>query len=305
MNFLKKFSIILVTILLIAGCSSNPSTDVEKDLNLKIGLMPAVDSAPILLAEEQGYFEDLGLNLESTIYTNAVNRQSALQSGELDGTMTDLIAFINNKHNGFESQIVTSTDGSFAFLVGQDFVKDGKKLVGLMEISVSNYLTDNYIAPEYDIEKIFIPEIPTRLEMINTAKLDMAFIPEPVASMGQLSGLEKLLSITDDDGYMPEAMVFTSAALSEKSEAIELFIKGYNKAVEDINRDESLARNVLIKEIKLNPEITDMIDLPQYKKARVPSEEYLDKIISWIEMVQEIDVILNYEDMVEGKFVQQ
>lgn len=304
MKLLKKFTMFLLISLLITGCSSSPSTDVEQDLNLKIGLMPAVDSAPIFLAQEKGYFEDLGLNLESAIYTNAINRQSALQSGELDGAMTDLIAFINNKHNGFDTRIVTSTDGSFAFLVAKNFQKEGKKQVGLMEISVANYLTDKYIAPDYDIEKVFIPEIPTRLEMINTSKLDMAFIPEPVASMGQLKGLEKLISITDDDGYMPEAMVFTPKTLSEKSEAVRLFIEGYNKAVDAINKDEALARDVLIKTIDLNPEITDMINLPEYKKARIPSEEYLNKIISWIEKVQEIDIDLNYEDMVEGKFIQ-
>ena len=42
--------------------------------------MPAVDTAPILIAEKKGYFEETGIDVEIEIYTNAQNRQSALQS---------------------------------------------------------------------------------------------------------------------------------------------------------------------------------------------------------------------------------
>lgn len=304
MNFLKK-SIFLTAIIFVSGCSGIGLMNQQEDAALSIGLMPAVDSAPILLAQENGYFEELGLELEATIYTNANERQSALQAGELDGTMTDLIAYVNNQHNGFDTKIVTSTDGSFAFLAGSDFEPEGEKQVGTMEVSVANYLTDHYVATEYDIEKVFIAEIPARLEMLNTGQLDIAFIPEPVASLGQLSGLDKLISITDDDGFMPEAMVFTPEAISEKSQAINLFIEGYNKAVEEIENDDSSARDVLIKEIELNPEIKDTIDFPQFHQARVPTEEYLNKIIDWVAQAQETEIDLKYEDMIDGTFTNE
>ena len=57
-----------------------------KDLGmLRIGVMSAADSAPILLAEENGYFEELGLNVELEIFTNGATKQSSIQAGELDG----------------------------------------------------------------------------------------------------------------------------------------------------------------------------------------------------------------------------
>lgn len=302
-NFLKKGFIVVAALILLAGCTEK-ANDEQKNVNLKIGLMPAVDAAPILLAQEKGYFEELGLDLETTIFTNAVNRQTALQTGELDGTITDLIAFISNQHNGFETKIVTSTDVSFAFLVGKDFEATGKKKVGLMEVSVANYLADMYITPEYEIEKIFIPEIPTRLEMLNTGNLDMAFIPEPLASIGQLSGLEKNTSITADGEFSPDAIVFTADAISQKNTAISRFIEGYNRAVKEINKDESLARDILIEKINLKPEINELIDLPDYKLARIPSEDYLNSVIHWVEQVQNIDINLSYEDMVDRSFTQ-
>jgi len=288
-------TVVILLIIVTVGCTAKTSTD-EKNLSLKIGLMPAVDGAPILLAEERGYFDELNLKVDATIYTNAMNRQSALQSGELDGTMTDLISFVNNKNNGFDVKITSSTDASFPFLVSKGFQEADVKKVGIMEISVSNYLTDAFVTDKYNIEKIFITEIPTRLEMVKNNQLDMAFIPEPLASMGELSGLEKVIYENSDD-FTPDVMIFTGKAITEKSEAIQLFYKAYNKAVDDINKDDSLARDILISKLQLKPEIKDMITLPAYHKARVPSEDYLGNVIDWIEKTQKIDIDLKYKDI--------
>jgi NitT/TauT family transport system substrate-binding protein len=58
--------------------------------------MPAVDSAPIFYADQKGLFAELGLDVTVQVYTNAMDRQSALISGGLDGAMTDVIALVNN-----------------------------------------------------------------------------------------------------------------------------------------------------------------------------------------------------------------
>jgi len=78
--------------LLMLFISLNVSVVSAQKADLKIGIMPAVDSAPIMLAKDKNYFAEEGLNISIDIYTNAVNRQTALQTNELDGAMTDLIA---------------------------------------------------------------------------------------------------------------------------------------------------------------------------------------------------------------------
>lgn len=274
----------------------------EENLNLKVGVMPAVDSAPILIAAKNGYFEELGLNVDVQVYTNAMNRQSALQSGELDGAMTDVIALVNNVQNGFDIKVTTSTDGSFPILVKKDFDEKKDIKVGLMEVSVVNYLSDEFLSEEYNVEKVFINEIPARLEMINQGQIDMAVLPEPVASQGELMGLEKRIYENKDE-FSPEIMVFTGDAIKNKENAIELFHEAYNKAVKEILNDENIARDVLVEELKLNPEVKDKITLPKYNMARVPSQEYIEKIMKWNEEVLNKKVDLKYGDLVEGKFV--
>ncbi|MFZ5353081.1 MAG: ABC transporter substrate-binding protein [Bacillota bacterium] len=302
----KAFKVIMVLVLSIAlvlsGCTKALQRVEAKNLSLRVGVMPAADSAPIFLADKNGYFKELGLDVKVEVYSNAANRQSALQSGELDGAMTDLIAFLNNVQNGFDIKITTSTDGSFPFLVSKSFQEKKKIKVGMMEISVSNYLSDQWLSGQYEMEKIFVNEIPARLEMLKAGQMDMACLPEPVASSGQLGGLEKRV-FDNKDEFWPEAMVFTGKAMKEKAEAIKLFHRAYNKAVAEINKDEAIARNILVEQLELKPEVKDLMVLPKYMEARLPSEAYMSKIINWVEKVQKIDITVKYNDMVEGKFI--
>ena len=287
--------------LLMLFISLNMSIVSAQEADLKIGIMPAVDSAPIMLAQDKGYFAEEGLTMSIDIYTNAVNRQTALQTNELDGAMTDLIAFVNNVNNGFPVKITTSTDGSFPILVSKDFEEKDEVLIGMMEVSVSNFLSEQFLGDQYKLNKTFIPAIPARLEMVKSGQLEMAVIPEPLASTGELAGLEKRVYKNEYE-YMPEAMIFTEKALAEKDDQIAAFHRAYNKAVKDIQADENEAREILVKRLGLPEAVKDLIALPGYHLSRIPSEKYLNHVIEWIEKTDGSDIDINYNEVVEGKY---
>ena len=275
----------------------------EENRTLKIGLMPAVDTAPILIAEKNGYFKDAGINVEIEIYSNAQNRQSALQSYQIDGAMTDFIAVATNVDGGFDIKATTMTDGMFPVLSNGDI--SGKKdiKVGMMEVSVSNYLIDKWLGKDYNIEKVFINEIPARLAAIQSGELDMGLFPEPVASNGELKGLKKNLYGMDDE-FSPDCLVFTGKAIAEKEKAIKAFHEAYNKAVDEINKNPQIARDILVEKIpNTNPEVKDIMVLPTYKKAAIPSDEYLQSIIDWTSKTLNKDLTVKPEALLEGKFV--
>lgn len=306
MKITKRLAALVLAFILIfaSGCSKSGTAQKtsEENLSLKIGVMPAVDSAPILLAAKKGYFKELGLNVDVQVYTNAMNRQSALQSGGLDGAMTDVIALVNNVQNGFDIKVTTSTDGVFPFLIRKGFKEEKDIKAGMMQVSVTNYLSDRSLGYKYNVQKVYIDEIPARIEMVSSGKLDMAVVPEPMASQGELNGLTKKL-IQNNDEFSPDVMVFTGKAIKNKEKALMLFHQAYNRAVEEINKNDSEARDILIQDLKLNPKVKDMMILPKYNKARVPSKEYLQGIMDWNERVLKKKVDLNYNDLVEGKFV--
>ena len=294
---------VLTLTALATGCSS-AAADPE-DLSLKVGLMPAVDAAPILLAEKNGYFGEAGLTVELQLFNNAQDRQSALQTQSIDGAITDLIAVAANVDGGFDIKATTMTNGIFPVLLREGADAKQEIKVGMMEVSVTNFLIDEWLSDQYTIEKVYINDIPARLAAIGSGQLDMGLFPEPLASMGELNGLVKNL-YQPEGGFCPDVIVFTGKALSEKEEAIKLFHEAYNKAVEDINQDPQIAKDILMEKIpNLKPEIKDSILIPKYTQAALPDAAYIDRVIQWTSDVMKKELQVTAEDLVERKFTEQ
>lgn len=301
MKFKVIITITLLTSLLV-GCA--PEKEKESRGSLTIGLMPAVDTAPIFLAAENGYFDELNLDVDIQIYTNAQDRQSALQTGQIDGAMTDLVAVAVNVSGGFDIRATTLTDGMFPLLAVPGAADKSEISVGMMEVSVSNFLVDQWLGDDYEIEKIFINAIPARLEAVISGQMDMGLFPEPIASVGEMKGMQKLI-FEAVDGFSPDVMVFTGSALDGKSEEVEKFHRAYDKAVEDIQLNEALARDIIIRSIpNLNPALRDMMTLPEYHLARLPDEAYLVKIIEWTRTVVDQDLNVEPADLIDSRFVE-
>lgn len=305
---MKIIRIIMLTILIVAiaftaiGCNSVKKE--SEDLTLKVGLMPAVDSAPVLLAEKNGYFKELGLNVELQIFNNAQDRQSALQTHTIDGAITDLIAVAANVDGGFDIKATTMTNGVFPVLLKEGSDSKESIKVGMMEVSVTNFLIDEWLGDKYTIEKVFINDIPARLSAIGSGQLDMGLFPEPMASMGELNGLQKKL-YQPEEGFCPDVIVFTGKSLAEKEEAIKLFHKAYNKAVDELNKNKQLGIDIIMEKIpNLKPEIKDKITLPEYTKVTLPDNQYIEKIIQWASEVMKKELKVKADDLVERRFVE-
>ena len=83
-----------LTLLLVGGCGSPVQEKSEPLPKLTIGLMPDTDSIPFIIAAERGYFAEEGVEVELQPFKSAMDRDAALQSGNLDGAVSDLLAVI-------------------------------------------------------------------------------------------------------------------------------------------------------------------------------------------------------------------
>ena len=62
------------------------------DDHLKMGLLPILDVLPFYVAEQAGYFEEAGLDIELIPVSSALERDQLLLAGEIDGMLNDLIS---------------------------------------------------------------------------------------------------------------------------------------------------------------------------------------------------------------------
>ena len=175
---MKKFFVLILTVLstiILTACGTPQSQKTEPLPKLTIGLMPDVDSLPFIIAQEKGYFKEEGLDIELQQFKSAMDRDAALQSGTLDGDVSDMLAVAFAKDGGFDVKVTSYTDGSYKLIAGaSETATDAKGLAG-KDVAVSRntiieYVTDQILAKAGmtgdSLNKVIIPQIPTRLEML-------------------------------------------------------------------------------------------------------------------------------------------
>lgn len=288
----KKLVFILIISLLVAvltGCSPAKSVPEVKN-TLTVGLTPAVDAIPFIIAKEKGYFEKRGLDIKFEVFKSAKDRDAAFQSGALDGALSDEVGVCLYQNGGFDVKITGVTDGDFLFVAGKDSgiksVKDLKgKKVAISEKTVIEYTLDkilekNAMKPQ-DIEKVAIPAIPVRLEMLKNNQVDAALLPEPFATFALNDGAV-LLDTAYSEGMFPAVSVFTQKALDTKGKEISEFYKAYNEAVDFVNKTPIAEyEDIVIKTIGYPEEMKGKIKLPEYRKNALPSDSELLSAIDW------------------------
>ena len=311
MNFLKKLLAICLTVLalaMLAGCGTTKQADTKKEMQpLTIGLMPDTDSLPFIIAQEKGFFREEGIEVNIEQYKSAMDRDSALQSGNLDGAVSDMLAVAFAKSGGFDVKVTSFTDGSYKLVASKESgIKDVKGLAG-KDVAVSRntiieYVTDQILAKENmdgdSINKVIIPQIPTRLEMLQNGKLAAATLPEPMASIAVHNGCQ-FVTGSDELGINPGVILFTAKAAADKKAEIQAMYRAYNKAVAYLNNtDRAEYIDLVIEKGGFPPVAKEALKLPKYHEAALPKESDVVDCIKWLNSKKLVTETYSYQDIV-------
>lgn len=207
---------LLLATLLIAALAGLPATGAVESAGaderpahrpLTIGLMPAVDSIPLIVAEAEGFFSDEGLDVTLEVFRDQLYREAALQANAIDGTVSDLVNAIRSWANGADYRVISSTQGVFSVVTSAqsgirslaEWPADPATVrTGLLEDSIINYAARRMLAAAgADPTRIrIIPtlQIPVRMEMLVAGELDAAVLPEPVTRMATAAGATEIVS---------------------------------------------------------------------------------------------------------------
>jgi NitT/TauT family transport system substrate-binding protein len=284
-NLLVLMLMMLTTVLIAAGCAKD-----ETPQSLKIGVMSDIGAAPYIIAKENGYFEALGLDVEITVFKSATDRDTAMQTGNLDGAMADMLTIMFYNAAAFDAKITSQTYGSYVMVSTPALDKSGVEALDKIEVGISantviDFVTDQIAADAGILEKVStvaIPQMPVRLEMLGAGELDAATLPEPLASAAVLNGGEAIMG-TLDLGLQPGIFIMTEAAIDEKSDAIEKLYEGYNQAVDYLNNtDQNDYIQLLIDQLGFPPSLAESFDFPELSKAQVADEVTFGTVQSWM-----------------------
>lgn len=294
--------LLLVVLFVSVNCKKEKgSSEVDK---LTVGMMSAVDSIPFYVALEKQYFQQEGVDVELILFTNAQHRQTALQTEQVDGAMTDLVALVTHSSSDFSLKGTLSTDGVFPLLVQENALEKDRLAIGTMEISVTNYVLEKYLADEKKLDKVYINEIPARLEAIIAGQLDGGIFPEPFASVGQLRGLKKLV-FPDIPRQSLNIIAFTEKAIKDKNNAISKFHKAYAKAIVNLNENPNLAFDTMATFIpNYSDEINSVVTLPLFNTPQLPDDSFIEEIKRWTESVTRTSYPKEAGSIVDRSFIE-
>lgn len=303
-NFVKR----MVLVLLIVFIVSLPAGAV-----LKLGILPDADSIPLVVAREEGFFDAAGSDIELVRFHNPIERDSALQTGNIDGAISDVLATAFASDNNEKVKITSLTNGRYVLVAAPDSdIKDYQDLKGariaiskntIIEYATDRLLQENGLSGK-DVTMVAIPKIPVRLQMLEAGKIKAACLPEPLASVVKLKGAREIGNSTEL-GEAPGILLFTQKAVNQKTAAIKAFYQAYGQAVELVNEDPDSYRELLVTEGGFPAEIKDTFVFPVYDQPRLPASETVQQVIDWLQEKDLLEHNLSPGDLITDKFVKE
>lgn len=300
----------LFFLLLALPAAASPEAESFAFSPLRIGVMPAVDSVPIIVAEAEGYFADEGLDVEVKVFRSQLNREAALQAGSIDATVSDLVNAIRAWANGADYRVLTSTQGLFSLVTGPSSgitdtpgwpEQPQSVSTGLLEDSII-YYTAVRMMQQAGLDPAtlkIIPtlQIPVRVELLLAGELDAAVLPEPVTRLATAGGARVVLD-SSSLSWTPGVVIATGGALREKPREMEAFLRAYDRGVAAVNRDPDRYRTAIVETAALPPITTRTMVLPTYLPAAVPRDGQVADVARWMLSEGLIERLPRHRDIV-------
>ncbi|WP_195469588.1 MetQ/NlpA family ABC transporter substrate-binding protein [Clostridium sp. D43t1_170807_H7] len=290
---LKKIIALAMTAVMTASmvaCGSKKEEAQTEKTKLTVGVMGSIDAVPLVIAKENGYFEEEGIDLDLQIFKAANDRDAALQAGELDGVLCDEVAISIYQNSDINMKITGTTNGSWTLVAGKDSgitsLSDLKgKKVGISENTMIEYLADDIALSNglqvSDIEKVAIPAMPARLEALKNNQIDAAILPAPFNDTAVADGGVEVTKIYNKD-IMISVTAFLQEVIDKDANAIKGFYNAYNKAIEFINsNDISEYEDIIISTVGYSEDMRGNIVLPEFKTNYLPAEENVQNVLDW------------------------
>lgn len=213
--------------------------------SFKVGVMPTLDCLPVFVASNQRLFDTLGVTVHLKCFTAQMDCDTALERGRVEGSITDLIRANRLVKRGTPLTYPIATNTYWQLITNRksrvsELKQLSDKMIAMTRYSATDYLADLAIdsaKPKYDVYRVQINDVRIRLKMLLNNEMDAVLLTEPQATKARLEKHPVLMD-SRDKGLNLGVFAFRNKALANKArkKQMDLFIKGYNMAVDSINK---------------------------------------------------------------------
>ncbi len=293
--FMRYVRLFLPFFLVLAALSATPAGSAEQPTPVSLGVLPVIDTLPLVVAVEKGYFEERGLAVKLVRFSSAVERDVALQSGRIDAYFGDLLNTLLLINSGQRVSVVTTvfrTDPNhrmFALLASpKSGITDLKQIEGATtatsRASITEYVLDRIAARTVGpdkIKKIEIKEIPIRYQMLMADRVKLALLPEPLALKAESEGARVLGDDRTLDATLT-VIAFKMDFLQKRQNLSSRFIAAYSKAVQAINANPDAYKDLLVEKTQFPPSLKERFKVPSFPSPQKPAKKDVKSIEDWL-----------------------
>lgn len=309
----KLMTVLLLMLALLVGCGQGKGDPAAEQGQLKIGVLPIEDIMPLLVAEKNGYFAEEKVQVELVRFQSAVEQSNAMQSGNLNGMVTDMIVATMMKDSGLDLKITSITlgatpqEGRFAIIAAPgssiNTLQDLRgKSIGISHNSIIEYVTDGLLRDAgldpTEVNKTSVPKIPLRMEMLFNNQIDAITVPDPMLTFAEFKG-GKVIAQDTERNLSQAVILFDQKTLDQKKDTVAGFYRAYAKAVADLNNHPEEYKQLMVENVNIPEPIAKDYSLQHYPAPQVPSEQDVNNILQWMKEKELLKQDLKYTDLVQ------
>ncbi len=306
---------IVLSVALLAGCGEKEKG--EETVTIKIGVLSTADSIPLYVARQEEFFTQHDCNVELVEFGSASDQSKAMEAGELDGMMTDMVVQCLLMKGGVEVRTVAValgadvTEGKFYVAASpKSNVSSVQELSGskvavsegtMMEFLVDSYCDELGIARE-SIEKVSVPNLSLRYEMLMEGNdIDCAILPEPLADFAEAKGAKVVIDDTKlQNNYSTSVIILKNDLIEKHPEETQSFMEAYNEAVDSLTNDPGKYMELALSVARVPEDLKETYQMPHYTKGATPTKEETDRVVQWMLQKELLTEEIPYERIVRS-----
>ncbi|MBD0841392.1 ABC transporter substrate-binding protein [Streptomyces sp. TRM68416] len=296
-------AIAVVTVAAAAGCGSSSGTGGSsssgggKNTQVKVGIIPIVDVAPLYLGQEKGFFSSRGIDLKMESAQGGAAIIPGVVSGQFQFGFSNVTSLmiaqtkgvpIKSVVNGAASTGDVGKDVSAVAVKKDSPIKSAKDLVGkTVAVNTLQNIGDTTVRETVrkdggDPSKVKFVEMPfdQMPAALDGGQVDAAWAGEPALTIAKGQGARVVASpFAETDPKLTIATYFASTKLAQENpDLVKRFTEAVTESLEYASDHPDEARRTLTTYTKIDGEVLKNLTLPtwpaQYDMAS------LEKLVS-------------------------
>ena len=307
MNRVLRFvlaALLACSALVLSACQNSPSGSNDKK-TYKIGVLRIDDSLPLYTAESEKLFAKHGVDVQVIEFSSAADQQKAMEAGELDGMMTDMIVTGLLKKAGTDVRVV-----AMALVVSSpnSSLTTPQQLAGaavaISENTMMDYLMNQYEQelgiPAAEVHTVQMPNLALRTEAVLAGKdIQAAILPDPLAAYAVQQGAHVVIDDTKlQKNYSQSVVVLTQDMIEKHHDDAVHFLDAYNEAIEKLDSQPDAYRDMAMKKANIPAAVAGSYRTPSYTAHALPTEEEVSRIMNWMVQKGLLPKAYSYDEMV-------